>query len=149
MIDSAYAVVDFTFDNGVSRQLSYSLDMERSEWESADFENKVGTVTLAGELKLGAPVNCVATIDLSTLAGVGFFEAAVSDTHFQETEDETLEQDNERRLSLIQKKYDTGLSHEEERELQDLQIKIADQAHQRFPLPFDFLEEIEKELDLE
>lgn len=60
---------------------------------------------------------------------------------------EKLEKLNERRLELLEKKYTSGLSKKEEKELQKVTKQVTLIINELFPLPFEELEEIEKRLD--
>jgi hypothetical protein len=51
------------------------LDRQRSDLNSADFEAKIGRLTLVGDLTLDfVNVRCIAEIDLSSLSGQGRWE---------------------------------------------------------------------------
>jgi uncharacterized protein YbdZ (MbtH family) len=70
-IDRDYVHVKFTQTKG-GTELGFRLNRGTSDFSAADFENGKGTVHIEGCLTLDyVGVNCVADIDLSTLAGMG------------------------------------------------------------------------------
>lgn len=60
---------------------------------------------------------------------------------------EKLEKLNERRLELLEKKYTSGLSKKEEKELQKITKQVILIVNELFPLPFEELEKISKKLE--
>ncbi|HTU47833.1 MAG TPA: hypothetical protein VMF91_22435 [Bryobacteraceae bacterium] len=57
-------------------ELGVTLEKDRCDLSSADFENGSGEITLVGHLKLDyIPVQCIANVDLKTLAGSGLLAA--------------------------------------------------------------------------
>jgi len=53
---------------------------------------------------------------------------------------------NKSRLDLIDKEYSIGLTPREEKELADLQKLVSDYLNEKYPLPFDLLDEMKKDL---
>jgi hypothetical protein len=73
-LDRGYVHVKFTGTRG-GTELGVPVDRERSDLSAADFEQGTGSATLAGELTLDyVKVRCVATVDLTTLAGQGHLQ---------------------------------------------------------------------------
>lgn len=65
--------IRFTGTRG-GTELGVTLD-NQSSLGDVDFEHATGQITLSGQLRLNyVPVRCVASIDLSTLQGVGHLE---------------------------------------------------------------------------
>jgi uncharacterized protein YbdZ (MbtH family) len=70
-IDMGYVHIKFTETKG-GTELGVRIDRETLDLSQADFENKVGSVHLEGELTLDyVKVRCIADIDLQTLGGGG------------------------------------------------------------------------------
>jgi hypothetical protein len=70
-----YVFVKFTETKG-GTDLGVRLDREKSNLDSADFEQGAGTAHVEGTLVLNdVPVRCVADIDLATLNGSGHLVA--------------------------------------------------------------------------
>jgi uncharacterized protein YbdZ (MbtH family) len=73
-LDMGYVHLKFTGTRG-GTELGVRLDPGSSDWSQADFQSGSGTVRLAGDLTLDYErVRCVATLDLTTLDGVGRLE---------------------------------------------------------------------------
>lgn len=73
-IDRSYVHIKFTNTKG-GTELGVKLDLEASNFNSADFEGQTGKVHLVGNLTLNyVKVKCIADIDLETLVGSGHLE---------------------------------------------------------------------------
>ena len=73
-VDRGYVHVLFTETQG-GTEVGFPLDAAQSDLTGAAWSRGEGTVRLAGDLNLdGAPVRCVAEIDLASLEGVGRLE---------------------------------------------------------------------------
>ncbi|NEQ33625.1 MAG: MbtH domain protein [Leptolyngbya sp. SIO4C5] len=73
-LDRGYVHIKFTQTQG-GTELGIRLDLQASDWSQADFEHSSGSVHLVGDLTLNyVPVQCIADIDLQTLAGTGRLE---------------------------------------------------------------------------
>lgn len=76
---NGFVYIKFTETRG-GTELGVRLDKEACDWESADFEQGQGKITLSGRLTLNfVPVQCVADIDLSTLEGTGYLQMMEDD----------------------------------------------------------------------
>ncbi len=79
VIDRGYLHVTFTDTRG-GTELGFTLDRERSDCVTADFDNGTGSVHAEGELYLdSAKVRCIADIELTSLSGVGHLERLEDD----------------------------------------------------------------------
>ncbi len=71
-IDRDYVHVKFTETKG-GTELGIKLDRQASDLSKADFDAQTGSVHMVGNVTLNyVKVQCVADIDLSTLAGKGY-----------------------------------------------------------------------------
>jgi hypothetical protein len=76
---NGFVYIKFTETRG-GTELGVRLDRQACDWESADFEQGRGKITLTGRLTLNfVPVQCVADIDLSTLAGTAYLQMTGDD----------------------------------------------------------------------
>jgi len=75
-IDRGYVHVKFTETRG-GTELGLALEMQESNFSEADFSAGQGSISLVGRLTLDyVPVKCLATIDLSSMAGRGYLVPA-------------------------------------------------------------------------
>ena len=73
-IDRGYVHIKFTDTQG-GTDLGVRLDQAASNWGEANFEQQTGQVHLVGDLTLNyIKVQCIADIDLATLAGKGHLD---------------------------------------------------------------------------
>lgn len=73
-VDRGNVFIKFTETKG-GTELNVRLDKQRSDFSKADYANKTGVVTVAGELTLNyEKVRLFAEVDLSTLTGKGWLE---------------------------------------------------------------------------
>ena len=73
-VDRGFVLVKFTGTRG-GTELGVKLDLQASDVSGADFATAAGAVKLVGSLTLDyVDVQCVADIDLQTLAGTGHLE---------------------------------------------------------------------------
>ena len=69
--ETGYVLIKFTETRGVT-ELGFPVDRQATDLSGADFDEGTGVVHIEGSLVLnGAPVRCVADIDLETLEGTG------------------------------------------------------------------------------
>lgn len=61
--------------------------------------------------------------------------------------DDWTDEKNNRRCQLINKKYDTGVSAEEQKELDHLQMQLYRHREQELPLPYEFADRLFRELE--
>jgi len=74
-------------------------------------------------------------------------EPAVSSKHRQHSGADPWNQQNEQRVSLIQKRHRHGLTSDEQNELDGLQAEMSARINAVRPLPFDALEKLERYVD--
>ena len=73
-LDRGYVHVRFPETRG-GTELGVRIDGRHTSLENTDFVNPQGTVNLVGTLTLnGVEARCIATIDLTTLSGMGHLE---------------------------------------------------------------------------
>jgi hypothetical protein len=73
-IDQGYVHIKFTGTKG-GTELGIQLDTQATQLDQADFSQATGSAHLVGNLTLnGVPVQCIAHLDLSTLAGQGHLQ---------------------------------------------------------------------------
>jgi hypothetical protein len=73
-LDRGYVHIKFTQTRG-GTELGMPIDLERSDFGSADFDAETGTARIVGELTLDyVHVRCVAQIALPSLTGQGHLE---------------------------------------------------------------------------
>lgn len=73
-IDRRFVHVRFTETRG-GTELGFEIDEARSDLTKADWDDRVGTLHLEGELTLdGVPVRCVVDLDIATMEGTGHLD---------------------------------------------------------------------------